>query len=60
VGNALRDGKLVKGPCARCGTKNNIQSHHEDYSRKLDVTWLCISCHGIRHQEINERKRRNE
>ena len=23
-----------------------IQAHHADYSRPLDVVWVCISCHG--------------
>lgn len=53
VGNALRDGKLFKGPCANCGTEAMVVGHHHDYSKPLDVTWLCRPCHGIEHSEIN-------
>jgi hypothetical protein len=49
VGNALRDGKLVKGPCAVCGTTEDIHGHHADYSRPLDVTWLCALHHHRMH-----------
>lgn len=59
VGNAIRDGRLVPLPCERCGTTAFIHAHHEDYSRPLDVTWLCSKCHGLRHAEINEERRNN-
>ena len=49
VGNALRDGKLVRGPCAVCGTTVRVQAHHADYSRPLEVTWLCFKCHRAQH-----------
>lgn len=53
VRDALRDGYLVKKPCERCGTTKAIHAHHEDYSRPLDVVWLCRTHHGERHREIN-------
>ena len=49
VGNALRDGRLLKKPCFFCASEDRLQAHHEDYSRPLDVTWLCSSCHGKLH-----------
>jgi len=49
VGNAIRDGKLTKGPCAKCGNPK-VQAHHHDYSKPLDVTWLCSSCHAKEHR----------
>jgi hypothetical protein len=53
VGNAVRDGKLKKGPCAACGTTvGRIIGHHHDYSRQLDVTWLCPACHGAEHRVL--------
>lgn len=36
----LRRGKLVKQPCSVCGSPDS-QMHHHDYSKPLDVVWLC-------------------
>ncbi len=49
VGNALRDGRLTKGPCEGCGA-SDVQAHHDDYSRPLDVRWLCRDHHGDKHR----------
>lgn len=48
VGNAIRAGKLVRIPCEVCGNPKS-QAHHEDYSRHLDVTWLCATHHAEHH-----------
>ena len=48
VGHALRAGKLHKEPCAICG-KIKSQAHHDDYSKPLDVVWLC----GRHHMELH-------
>jgi hypothetical protein len=37
VNNAIRDGKIIKGPCAMCGTTRNIHGHHKDYTQPLKV-----------------------
>lgn len=51
VNNAIRDGRLVRQPCLLCGDKKT-QAHHEDYSKPLDVEWLCFKCHREhRHQQ---------
>ena len=42
--NAVRDGKLEKQPCIHCGNEK-VQAHHKDYSKPLDVTWMCFRCH---------------
>ena len=49
VGNAVRDGKLKKLPCEVCGAEANVHAHHSDYSRPLDVKWLCARCHHRLH-----------
>jgi len=46
--NALRDGKVEKLPCLICGGES--QAHHPDYSRPLDVVWLCVKHHKQAHQ----------
>lgn len=57
VGNALRSGRLVRQPCERCGATERVEAHHEDYSRPLDVNWLCKDCHAQRHIERREQER---
>lgn len=44
----LRRGKIKKQPCEVCGSDNS-QAHHEDYSKPLEVKWLC----RIHHLEIH-------
>ena len=47
VSNAVRDGRLKKQPCWICGEK--AIAHHPDYSRPLDVVWLCQPHHKQAH-----------
>ena len=51
VSNAIRDGKLISLPCVKCG-ENKAHAHHEDYSKPLDVMWLCKKHHLERHREL--------
>jgi uncharacterized OB-fold protein len=53
VYRAVEEGRLVKPTaCERCGRSSaNLQAHHEDYSRPLDVEWLCETCHKRHHKE---------
>ena len=48
---AVRSGAIVRGPCERCG-RPDAYGHHENYDKKLDVTWLCQPCHKKRHKEM--------
>lgn len=47
VSRAIVVGKLKKQPCKVCGATRAV-AHHEDYSRPLDVVWMCQT-HHIRH-----------
>lgn len=51
LGNALRDGKLVRQPCESCGAER-AHAHHDDYSKPLDVRWLCPPCHAAHHRAL--------
>lgn len=54
VGNAIRDGHLVKKPCEVCNTETNIVAHHCDYDKPYDVMWLCAQHHSDWHAEHGE------
>lgn len=53
VGNAVRDGILIKGDrCESClSTNKRLHGHHDDYSKKLEVRWLCPMCHKKWHDD---------
>jgi hypothetical protein len=58
VRRAIIKGNMIRpGKCEKCENTKRIHAHHEDYSKPLDVNWLCQECHGERHREINEKKR---
>lgn len=50
VSNAIRLGKLIAQPCEVCGTEK-AHGHHEDYSKPLEVIWLCHTHHMERHRK---------
>ena len=55
---ALRTGKFHNpGKCSKCGSagkfsdgRTEIQAHHPDYNKPLDVMWLCQKCHHEWHK----------
>ena len=49
VMDAVRRGSLVKLPCKVCGDKKT-HGHHEDYSKPLEVIWLCKTHHFEIHR----------
>ena len=43
---AIKRGELVRPTsCEECGRESFIEAAHGDYSRPLDVRWLCRTCH---------------
>lgn len=48
---ALRKGTLVREPCEVCGTVENVHAHHDDYTKRLDVRWLCQTHHAEHHRQ---------
>ncbi len=59
---ALKTGRLKRLSCEhinpetrrRCGAW--AEAHHPDYSKPLDVIWLCVPHHGAEHKRIREIK----
>jgi len=47
---AIKLGRLLKTPCVACG-ESKSEAHHADYSKPLEVIWLCRACHSKTHQE---------
>jgi len=46
VAKAIKNGTLVRPEtCEHCGSEEKIEGSHTDYSRPLDVEWLCPPCH---------------
>lgn len=55
VTNAVRDGKLIKPEkCTLCLSIENIEGHHPDYDKPLEVVWLCRKCHRNYHKELKK------
>lgn len=48
---ALKTGKIDKGTCSICGDIK-VDGHHEDYSKPLEVIWLCRKHHKQLHVGI--------
>lgn len=48
----VKKGKIKKpDKCEICGTKCLINGHHKDYSKPLDVNWVCHRCHKAIHDK---------
>lgn len=57
---ALSVGQITRPEkCEECGGRGKpvsdgqspIQAHHEDYSKPLEVRWLCATCHAQHHRK---------
>lgn len=55
--SAVKRGDLIRpDKCTSCGSppygKKGLHAHHWDYSKPLDVLWLCPKCHFEEHKRI--------
>jgi hypothetical protein len=53
---AIKKGKINRQPCFICN-KEKTDGHHIDYSKPLEVVWLCHSHHKKLHAGIIKIKR---
>jgi len=52
VAYAIKTGKLLrKTICEECGEDGSLHAHHDDYSKPLDVRFLCRKCHSLLHRK---------
>ena len=49
LNRAVKAGKIKKQPCYKCKETYRIQAHHPDYSKPLDVIWVCTLHHKPLH-----------
>lgn len=55
INNGIRDGKISsKNSCEECFSEFSVEAHHDDYSKPLDVRWLCALCHKRWHSKNGE------
>lgn len=50
---AVKTGKLIPQPCEVCGNPR-VEKHHDDYSKPLEVRWLCSMHHHRHHKWLED------
>ena len=59
VGNAVRDGAILRPTeCEICSASADLHGHHDDYSRPLEVMWVCTACHALIHAYWRAKERK--
>ena len=43
-------GKIRQLNCSVCNSTNIVEGHHDDYTKPLEVRWLCKACHKEWHR----------
>jgi len=50
VAYAVKAGKIIQPvACEVCKAEVPLHGHHEDYSKQLEVIWVCHNCHENIH-----------
>lgn len=53
VQRALASGALIRGECEVGGDCfGRVDAHHDDYSKPLEVRWMCKSHHMLAHSPL--------
>ena len=51
LAKAVKQGSIERRPCEECGA-SSAEGHHEDYSKPLEVRWLC----PLHHRAVHKRQ----
>lgn len=58
LNKAIRKGEVTKPRACECCRKEasgrELHAHHEDYSKALQVEWLCRGCHNALHAALRD------
>lgn len=58
IQRAVAGGRVVKPTTCEFCTNPVQEAHHDDYSKQLEVLWLCAVCHRARHKHLEDIKMR--
>lgn len=49
---------LLRAPdvCESCKGEGPLHKHHDDYSKPLEIRWLCVKCHRVTHRRPGKSK----
>jgi hypothetical protein len=53
---AIKTGRLVRRPCLFCGSPET-EAHHDDYSKPLNIEWLCQKHHREVHRYLKYQRK---
>ena len=46
----IKRGKIIKTNCIICNSPD-VEAHHHDYAKPLEVVWFCRKCHLEHHDK---------
>lgn len=52
---AVKAGRMLRQPCEVCGAAMT-HGHHDDYSKPLEVRWLCPEHHKAHHDAMKAKE----
>lgn len=47
---SIKQGRIKRLSCEKCGSSINVEAHHDDYTKPLEVIWLCREHHAEHHR----------
>lgn len=59
VNSYVARGKIIRPmQCEVCGKIGRTDAHHEDYTKPLDVIWVCRKCHAMLDKKRRDKERK--